>query len=140
MDILNNLKKWMFLTGEDFHKHLLGMGKDCENYSHFDTYFVAYFCFLLPIVASSIYYLLLDNYRFTDKWWWFVVGVVSLIINTLILYSFIRPLNSACEELNVSNLDVTWFLIVDFIWAFFIYFIASIFFKRFSKNHTNIPF
>lgn len=141
MDKISKLKKWIFFTSEDFHKHLLGLAKDCENYSQTDVYTWALLFLGITILTPLIYYKLMDNFRYSHVNWWIGVGGGIALLNAIILlWFFIRPVSMRCEELNFNNSNIWGFLFVDFIYAFIVYFLSSFFWKRFSKNHRNIPF
>lgn len=140
MDKFSKLKKWIFFTSEDFHKHLLGLAKDCENYSQTDVYTWAFIFLGLTLILPVFYYRVFDKYRFSKLRWWAIFALIFALLNAFALWFFIRPASMRCEELHFNNSNIGGFLIIDFIYAFIVYCLASFFWKRFSKNHRNIPF
>lgn len=141
MDKWSKIKKLFFFTSEDFHKHLLGLAKDCENYSQTDVYIWACIFFIITLFTPLVYYKLLDEFRYSRLLCWAIFGLGFAFLNALVLWFFIRPASMRCEELNFDISNIWGFLLLDVIYAFIVYFFASQFlWKRLSKNHRNIPF
>lgn len=135
------LLKKLMLVSDNLHQHLMGLSKDCETFSGTNVYGWALGLWFVTMFLPASYYLGMDNFRHTNIGKWVIIGLIlTVIFNPLILYFGITPVSQSCEELNLTNREIIFFLLADWLVAVFIFFASSLGWKRVSKNHKNIPF
>ena len=96
------------------------------------------------VLFTIIYYFIINHARLSRWYWWGLGGLIVAVLNFLTswgiadgkLYQIYVNAGMQCP---FSFIDILPFSLIVAMWAFIVYLLASVIFKRFSINSRHTP-
>lgn len=136
------LYEWTGLYSNDFADFLAGLDLSCENFSGTDFYFWSTISIVLFSIFSNLIFYITNSSSGLKRKHWFGFAFVASFLSAFIINILIKQNldYGYCSELDIRKSDLLSYSILVFSYTFFLFFILSMFFKRFSIHGKKTPF
>lgn len=96
------------------------------------------------VLFTIIYYFIINHARLSRWYWWGLGGLIVAVLNFLTSWGIAdgklyQIYVNAGMQFPFSFIDILPFSLIVAMWAFIVYLLASVIFKRFSINSRHTP-